>query len=206
MGSWSNGGYQQGMGQRQGTDFVSLAIKAVETELVALGFKIANPNGRFGDATTQAVKNYQLTERLLSDGVVGPLTAKALFHPRIADLESQYKIPYSLLCGIAAHESSFDPGAFGSDPDDHGLVQINAVAHPDISVAQAYDPAFALEFCAKVTKDRHDFYFQRCKALAWSCAIAAWHSPVDANDWCRTGTPSDAASHYVDSVRAGCAS
>lgn len=45
-------------------------------------------------------------------------------------------------------ESGFNPTATSST-DDFGIAQINAKAHPEISLGQADDPAFALDWMAQ---------------------------------------------------------
>jgi soluble lytic murein transglycosylase-like protein len=73
-----------------------------------------------------------------------------LFRKRVKEIQAVYVIPDDLLCKMTGLESGWDPGAIGRvDNNDHGLVQINAPSHPDISIEQAIDPAFALNWAAK---------------------------------------------------------
>lgn len=57
-------------------------------------------------------------------------------------------------------ESSFKPKAV-SPTHDSGIAQIHLAAHPDITRAQAFDPAFAIPWMAKQWSKGH----QRM----WSC-------------------------------------
>lgn len=60
-----------------------------------------------------------------------------------------------------ACESNWDAQALGDAGQSHGLVQIYAPPHPDITIGQANDPTFALQFMANEwSKDR---------AYEWSC-------------------------------------
>ena len=45
-------------------------------------------------------------------------------------------------------ESGFDPLAVGDHGLSHGLVQIYEPAHPNITLEQAYDPVFSLQYMA----------------------------------------------------------
>jgi len=53
-------------------------VLALQRRLVALGFWLGTPDGRFEDATLHAVVAFQKAEGLSRDGVVGPLTEAAL--------------------------------------------------------------------------------------------------------------------------------
>jgi lysozyme len=49
------------------------AVKSLQQKLVKLGYKI-NPDGDFGILTENAVKDFQNTNGLQADGIVGPIT------------------------------------------------------------------------------------------------------------------------------------
>jgi peptidoglycan hydrolase-like protein with peptidoglycan-binding domain len=52
----------------------------LQQRLQALGYsEVGIPDGIFGEKTDQAVRNFQQRNNLVVDGVVGPLTWKALF-------------------------------------------------------------------------------------------------------------------------------
>jgi peptidoglycan hydrolase-like protein with peptidoglycan-binding domain len=54
------------------------AVLALQQRLVALGFWLGTPNGRYGSATQHAVTAFQKAHRLTRDGVAGPATLGAL--------------------------------------------------------------------------------------------------------------------------------
>ena len=57
----------------KGPDVVEL-----QTKLNYVGFKVGKTDGIFGSLTKQSVINFQITYNLVGDGIVGPLTVKAL--------------------------------------------------------------------------------------------------------------------------------
>ena len=59
------------------------AVRKVQEMLAKKGFSPGKIDGDFGKATRSAVVNFQKSEGLLADGIVGPKTIKALFSKRI---------------------------------------------------------------------------------------------------------------------------
>ncbi len=57
---------------------VGPAVLALQERLSALRYWVGTPDGRFGDATEQAVYALQKVAGLITDGVVGPATTAAL--------------------------------------------------------------------------------------------------------------------------------
>ena len=53
-------------------------VEEIQTILKGLGFYQGKIDGDYGDMTVDAVKKYQRTKSLLTDGIVGPVTCKAL--------------------------------------------------------------------------------------------------------------------------------
>ena len=65
---------------------------------------------------------------------------------------AEYDIPPSVLAGLLQQESGFIPTAVNTNANgslDRGIAQINSAAHPNVSDAQAYDPAYAIPWAAK---------------------------------------------------------
>lgn len=63
-----------------------------------------------------------------------------------------YHVPQSKLDSVIKCESGYNPKAHNPNPpleNSWGLVQINLLAHHDISVKQATDPSFAIDYLAK---------------------------------------------------------
>lgn len=54
-------------------------VSAVQSKLATLGFNPGSIDGIFGPKTLAALKNFQRAEGLVIDGIVGPITWKALF-------------------------------------------------------------------------------------------------------------------------------
>jgi lipoprotein-anchoring transpeptidase ErfK/SrfK len=59
------------------------AVKALQHRLGELGYQVQAADGQFGGETLHSVVAFQKVNRLGRDGVVGPITRKALEHPRI---------------------------------------------------------------------------------------------------------------------------
>jgi peptidoglycan hydrolase-like protein with peptidoglycan-binding domain len=59
------------------------AVEALQRRLAELGYQVHEVDGQFGSETHHAVVAFQKVNRLGRDGVVGPLTRKALERPRV---------------------------------------------------------------------------------------------------------------------------
>jgi hypothetical protein len=127
---------------------VYYGVLAIQNVLRGLDGTVA-ADGVFGPRTGAAVKAFQTRTGLAADGVVGPNTTKRMFQGAISAAAAASNVPAKIVGGIAVTESSLDPGAVGYyDDNDLGLVQINGVAHPNVSVAARFTPAIALQWCA----------------------------------------------------------
>jgi hypothetical protein len=58
-------------------------VKALQHRLGELGYQVQAADGEFGGETLHSVVAFQKVNRLGRDGVVGPITRKALEHPRL---------------------------------------------------------------------------------------------------------------------------
>ena len=69
----------------------------------------------------------------------------------IAMYAGMYNVPESTLKNVISCESSFQNTAHRKTvkEDSYGLVQINLLAHPDISKADAQDPSFSINYLAQ---------------------------------------------------------
>jgi lipoprotein-anchoring transpeptidase ErfK/SrfK len=59
------------------------AVEALQRRLAELGYQVHEADGQFGSETHHAVVAFQKVNRLDRDGVVGPVTRKALERPRL---------------------------------------------------------------------------------------------------------------------------
>ena len=94
-------------------------------------------------------------------------------------------VPPQILTAVLQQESGLNPNATGKNTNgsiDRGIAQINNVAHPNVSNAQAYNPTFAIPWAAKYLSALHSKYG------SWDAALQAYNSgsPV--------GSPAYAAS------------
>ncbi len=88
--------------------------------------------------------------------------------PEMADrisLEVAPDEPTSTLRNLVWSESRWNPDAYSNG--DRGLVQINRYYHPEVSDAQAYDPAFALAYAARSIASSTEDQFVVCNCYAY---------------------------------------
>jgi peptidoglycan hydrolase-like protein with peptidoglycan-binding domain len=65
------------------------AVEALQRRLAELGYQVHEVDGQFGSETHHAVVAFQKVNRLGRDGVVGPVTRKALERPRLPSPRSR---------------------------------------------------------------------------------------------------------------------
>lgn len=190
MGAWDYGAYKRGM-NAQGDDRLQAALTALRIELAYNGFGknlILNSPG-FGEAMENRVKEFQADRGLKVDGQIGMTTAKELFRRRVSTIEGTYSLPQGALGKQLLLESAYDPVAIGSvDPSDHGIAQINLNMHKDVSVAQAYDPIFAIEWSAQYIRTAFDHVTSDANVM--KAARAAYNiGETYAAQWLLAGFP-----------------
>jgi hypothetical protein len=165
-------------------------------------------DGSFGPKTEQAALEFQQAAGLTVDGLVGPQTARSLVLRRIPPLNDEHGLPPWVLAGLVRLESAFDPGAVGANGTDSGLVQVNLAVHTDVSVAQAFDPDWALPYAARRMASAYREFSQSLTTLGWNLAIAQHNSPLRARQWRDAAldvglAPTDHIRAYVANVRRG---
>lgn len=178
---------------------VNYGVKAIQARLDAIGFRGRSGgrlvlDGVFGQKTKRAVRWFQAREGLADDGAVGPTTSTELWRPLVWAYGIEHGGRPDLLWGMTALESAFDPGAVSSlykatNGADYGLCQINRHFNPTVTVAEAFDPTFALRWSALRLAATLDHYSGKGAALQEHCAVAYHNSPVRADEWYRTGQP-----------------
>lgn len=169
----------------------AFGVVAIKRELLAEhftadGFRTDSPV--LGDSADAVIKDFQKHKGLVVDGVVGPNTTETLFAHLISYSEELKQIPDRLAARLVKLESSEDPGAIGwSDPDDKGLCEINVVKRP-VTIAQAFDPHFAVPYlCTELAKVHIDL-------KDWDAALAAWNvGEYWASHWLAAGKPQSGA-------------
>ena len=163
------------------------ALVALKRELKYRGFGkgLDTESLFFGAAARDNTKLFQESVGLKADGVIGPTTARKLFKKRIWDASHKHDFPALMLCKQLNLESGFDPAAVGYvDPRDRGLAQINSYWHPDVSDAEAFDPAYSIFWAA-------NYLSENIKALKNVDAGLAAHNVgrFYARQWLEAGRP-----------------
>lgn len=192
-----------------------LAVKAIQTQLVAGGFTARDGSalrvdGVFGRNVDHAVRLFQAAKGLTVDGVFGSASARAMFHPLMAAAAGGRGVPVDLLCGTVTYESGVDPGAVGvQDADDLGMGQLNVRAHPALTIEDRFNPSLALAYVAGIIRGNLDAFPNQ------DDAIAAYNlGRAGCNAWIAAGrpewwTPAGATSSrnvwkYISAVKSAC--
>lgn len=124
---------------------VNFGVKAIQ-KLLNLGGGELVMDGVFGKGTDAAVRTYQGQQKVKVDGSVGPTTMGKLLLPHIKRIGGT---DWEVVFGLLKNEGGFDPAAVGAvDERDLGLAQINGLAHPNMTIAQRFDPIVAIQFNA----------------------------------------------------------
>lgn len=185
---------------------VALGVKAIQARVNSYGY---SPklivDGTYGPETAAGVKWTQAKMGFSAagqDGIAGPVTCRALWHDLLVWFGGSWHVPASQLYGFMMLESVGDPGAVGfTTPSDRGLNQINLAAHPNITVEQAFNPNFSIDYTAKRLGEARARYSGKSAELKNYCAIAQHNSPRDAELWYKNGTPpNEKIKKYVDLV------
>jgi peptidoglycan hydrolase-like protein with peptidoglycan-binding domain len=77
---------------RYNVSWVQDGLNALSAADPAYGIKILTVDGRYGPATVDAVKRFQVKSGLVPDGLAGPLTLAAMI-TALQRLEAQAKVP-----------------------------------------------------------------------------------------------------------------
>lgn len=201
--------YRQGLTAPAGTS-LGYAIPAMKRELAYNGFlgSMDVKTRLFGPNADQETRLFQAAHGLVVDGIIGPATALVLLRARATAAGSG--MPDHQLARQKTWESANDPNAIGPDGHDHGLLQIRLTSHPDVSLAEAVDPAFALSWAASRERENYSTLHD------WDGVLCAWNAGYSlAQKWVAAGKPASggpvngngtdlyaACTSYVHHVRA----
>jgi len=105
-----------------------------------------------------------------------------------------YGVPASLLYGIIAHESGYNPSAEGDQGQSWGLAQIYLPAHLEVTRAQALDPIFAIHWAARNLASNFR------KFGSWEAAAMAHNNPEAAGLFSKGIAPDNRFMKYVGTV------
>jgi len=111
---------------------------------------------------------------------------------------AKYGYPFNLHTSQTNQESGFDPTCkSGPNTDgsyDRGESQINSLAHPEVSDAQALDPNFAIPWMAQEMRSLYDTYH------SWEVALHAYNGGAGAAAAFLSGHPYPECKAYADAI------
>lgn len=167
---------------------VNLGVRAIQR---AVGLTGRDVDGWFGPRTGERAKAAQKAAGVTADGIVGPVTMRALLRHRIETEAMRWNIPIPILGGLLVFESGLDPAAVGTNGWDTGIAQINLNVHGDeITLEEALDPATAIDWTTgNLTNAYARWLGNTHGADPWDVAIAYHNSPARAAEWARDGEP-----------------
>lgn len=154
--------------------------------------------GVFTSETDAAVKVAQRTLGLVADGKVGQTTMKTLLKPLVVSTaKKSMNIDPQPIWGILANEGAFDPGAVGFyDSNDLGLAQINILAHPEVTISQAFCPSYSVQFVAdKIAAGISEFHDVELAIAAYNLGIGG------TKQWIAAGRPDIWTPPWADKPR-----
>src|SRR5882724_8400470 len=82
----------------------------------------------------------------LMDPAVAQRDINSPWESVIAYAASTYNIPVALIKAVISQESAWDQNAVNAADPSYGLMQINTLAHPDVSPQNALDPYFNITY------------------------------------------------------------
>jgi hypothetical protein len=182
---------------------VNLGVKALQARINSYGYSPRlTEDGLLGSKTKSATAWLQGKLKIHVDGQAGQATMKAIWRDLIAWYSGMNHVDPSDVWGMMTLESVFDPGAVGfASPTDRGLCQINLDAHPDITVEQAHDPHFAINYTANRLELARAKFAGKGPELQLRCSIAQHNAPAWAATWYNTGhAPNEKIVAYVAKV------
>jgi soluble lytic murein transglycosylase-like protein len=197
-------------------DRLAVAILAIKREFIYNGYPLTDKwrmNEVYGEGFVNNVvipfqKANGFNPPAYSAGTIGPDVAGRLWRKRTEEVELKYNIPNDWLGKMRSLESANDPCAIGwLDKADRGLVQINGNFHPEVTDAQAFDPAFSLDYGGRGLYNAFSSFGD------WEVAVAAHNvGTFGASKWLEAGKPATGgierypslyarATNYVNLVR-----
>lgn len=199
MGAFDYGVYKKGM-NATGDSRLQAALTAYRVELAYNGFEknLVLDSPLFGDAMDNRTKEFQASVGLKADGQLGVKSSTELFRKRVSMVEGKYNLPTGALGKQLLLESAYDPVAVGySDPQDHGISQINLRLHPSVTIDEAYDPIFAIDWAGQYIRTSFEHVTNETNVM--KAARAAYNiGDVYAGDWMLAGFP--ASGKVVDGI------
>ena len=172
-------------------------VWALQINLAAARNGLA-PDGYFGPATQQSVRDYQKASGLDVDGVAGIITQRSLCLGLSQSASSKYRLPDGLLKGLMENESGFAVAAYAAHPGSAGF-DLGPYQHSFTSqsaaqadYAHAYSAKAMAEDAGANMRQVKDTYRRAphvtSDKYAWQLAVLSHNWPAAAENLARIGS------------------
>jgi hypothetical protein len=155
-------------------------VYALQTALKAAKCDPNGTDGFFGSDTSKAVKRFQITNRLLADGIVGSATWQKLAEVLTEEQRQEMGMPIRLPYGQVMHESTCRGGNYSpvraDGSYDAGMCQRNTNETPAKDGFNVETSIIAL--CVRVKKHYLKFEGVKPARRRWELAAGSWNAPA----------------------------
>lgn len=180
------------------THRLGLSYMTVKRELSDQGFdasdKLVVDQPVWGLSAREALFTWQkqFAETIVPhDKVFSYYDSRLLFAPYCFETAMFWSIPWNAVYKLIGLESNFYPAAYNAASDDSGLAQINLHANPNVTMEEAFDARFAINYGGERLAANHKRIKSSSYTYRWWGAIVSHNAPAWAQEWVDEQCPKD---------------